>query len=177
MSRDERTLIVSDGFCHGCGEALPPKTHRGRDRKWCSERCRKASYGDPCVDCGAKTRYGAERARIPEPRCAACAPKHYAYWTCEQIIKSVHDWVAEYGEPPAAPDWMPSKAKSLNDPDRERRGREGIAARRHPDARWVFERFGSWNALIRAAGYPPRAPHGGGSNVLRRRAMRARAAA
>lgn len=58
--------------CHGCGAKLPPLKAQGRPRKWCSERCRKASYGDPCVDCGASTVYGAERARVPEPRCASC---------------------------------------------------------------------------------------------------------
>jgi hypothetical protein len=56
--------------CHGCGTPLPPS--KGPVRKWCSERCRKASYGDPCVDCGARTVYGAETARVPEPRCRAC---------------------------------------------------------------------------------------------------------
>lgn len=59
--------------CQGCGGPLPPSKPHGRPRKWCSGRCRKRSYGDPCVDCGAKTRYGAEMARIPEPRCVDCA--------------------------------------------------------------------------------------------------------
>jgi biotin operon repressor len=58
--------------CHGCGAALPPQNYVGRPRKWCSERCRKGSYGDPCVDCGGRTCFGAETARVPEPRCIAC---------------------------------------------------------------------------------------------------------
>jgi hypothetical protein len=59
--------------CAGCGDLLAEPR-----RKWCSERCRKRSYGDPCIDCGAKTRYGAERPRVPEPRCNTCQGKRRA---------------------------------------------------------------------------------------------------
>jgi hypothetical protein len=55
--------------CRGCDADLTG-TH-GR-RVWCSERCRKAAYGQACVDCGTRTIFGAEHARKPEPRCAAC---------------------------------------------------------------------------------------------------------
>jgi len=33
--------------CAGCGVPLAPTKGRGRARKWCSERCRKASGGNP----------------------------------------------------------------------------------------------------------------------------------
>jgi hypothetical protein len=59
--------------CRGCDAGLTD-THGGR--VWCSERCRKAAYGQPCVDCGTRTIYGAEHARKPEPRCAACQIAH-----------------------------------------------------------------------------------------------------
>lgn len=51
--------------CKGCGTPLeqPP---RGR-RVWCSERCRKAQYQRPCVDCGAPCGGGDVSLR-----CAAC---------------------------------------------------------------------------------------------------------
>lgn len=69
----DRSLLKPDrGSCHGCGAQLPPSKNPGNPRKWCSERCRKASYGDPCVDCGARTCYGAETARVAEPRCNDC---------------------------------------------------------------------------------------------------------
>jgi len=59
--------------CKGCGAELPASLSN-RPRVWCSERCRKGSYGDPCVECGARTVYGAETGRRGEdPRCAACA--------------------------------------------------------------------------------------------------------
>lgn len=55
--------------CAGCDAEIAGDPRR----KWCSERCRKASYGDPCIDCGARTAFGAETARVPEPRCLSCA--------------------------------------------------------------------------------------------------------
>jgi hypothetical protein len=42
---------------------------------------------------------------------------------------------------------------------------------------WVIGEFGSWNAAIAAAGFEPRAAHGGGGNQLRRRKVRERTAA
>lgn len=71
--------------CHGCGAPLDLGP-RGRPRKWCSGRCRKASYGDPCVDCGAKTRFGAEMKRVPEPRCIDC---HFRAETDRRVEKVV----------------------------------------------------------------------------------------
>lgn len=59
--------------CAGCGEMFPIRSILSRKAKWCSQKCRKGSYGDPCIDCGARTAFGAERARVPEPRCAKCA--------------------------------------------------------------------------------------------------------
>jgi hypothetical protein len=55
--------------CRGCDADL---TGTHGKRVWCSERCRKAAYGQACVDCGTRTIFGAEKARKPEPRCAAC---------------------------------------------------------------------------------------------------------
>jgi hypothetical protein len=59
--------------CRGCDADL---TGTHGKRVWCSERCRKAAYGQACVDCGTRTVSGAERARKPEPRCAACWIAH-----------------------------------------------------------------------------------------------------
>jgi hypothetical protein len=60
---------MSKRTCPGCGAKIVGDPRR----KWCSERCRKGSYGDPCIDCGARTTFGAESARVPEPRCLSCA--------------------------------------------------------------------------------------------------------
>jgi hypothetical protein len=35
-------------------------------------KARKAVHGQPCVDCGARTSYGAESRHVPEPRCGRC---------------------------------------------------------------------------------------------------------
>lgn len=72
------TFLLTDSdrqtgrLCARCGETLAPNKGPGRARKWCSEKCRKGSYGQPCMDCGARTSYGAESARVPEPRCDPC---------------------------------------------------------------------------------------------------------
>lgn len=70
--------------CVGCGGPLPADAHT--NRKWCSERCRKASYGDPCVVCGARTVFGAEQARVPEPRCIGCENRRRTAKQMERVV-------------------------------------------------------------------------------------------
>lgn len=72
--------------CAGCGTLLAPPTNGRGWRKWCSEKCRKASYGDPCIDCGGRTIYGAEHARVPEPRCDACNRQRGSDRRCERAM-------------------------------------------------------------------------------------------
>lgn len=158
--------------CKGCGAPISPTNSYDNRRKWCSERCRKRSYGDPCVDCGARTCYGAETARIPEPRCQPCSAKHRVFWTREVILARIEEWADLYGEPPAVPDWCPSHARKYGDEPRAKRFED--ANGHWPAHHIVYERFPSWNAAIAAAGYTPRAPHGGGDNVSRRRNVRRR---
>ena len=168
------STAATEGKCAGCGEPLSPSGGH-RARKWCSERCRKGSYGDPCVDCGARTSYGSERARIPEPRCTECARVFYRLWTREAIIRAIRDWAALHGEPPACADWSPYMARNAyHDEARARR----YEAEHHlwPCHDTVFREFGSWNAGIAAAGFVPRADHGGAGNQLRRRASSSKAA-
>lgn len=74
--------------CEGCGGAIP-YAGRGRHPKWCSGRCRKRSYGDPCVECGAKTRYGAESARVPVPHCDDCRKRLDSDRRCELVMQMV----------------------------------------------------------------------------------------
>ena len=76
---------MSGQVCAGCGEELP-----SRARKWCSERCRKGSYGDPCVRCGARTTYGAEHARVDEPHCARCENERRTAERDERVAEIVH---------------------------------------------------------------------------------------
>lgn len=60
--------------CRGCGATLPPKTHQGRDRIWCSDRCRKQTlYGGTCIDCGAPTNGSDGRGANASKRCNRCS--------------------------------------------------------------------------------------------------------
>lgn len=163
-------------LCEGCGRELDKPQKPGRPRKWCSERCRKRSYGDPCVDCGSPTRFGAETARVPEPRCLQCAAVARTVWTQAAIIAAIHDWNADYGEPPAASDWNPFLLRTvLHDESREARWHETPG--RWPWHITVKKAFGSWNEAIAAAGFKTRPRGGGGVNVARRRSERLKVAA
>ena len=43
---------MSDRCCPGCGESIEGSHWR---RKFCSEKCRKAQYAQPCIDCAKPT--------------------------------------------------------------------------------------------------------------------------
>lgn len=60
------------------------------------------------------------------------------YWTPEWIIDACHEWVSLYGQPPKASQW------------------EGHGNRRFPCMTTVQAKFGTWSAMLAAAGYTPR---------------------
>lgn len=63
---------MSERVCQGCGTPLPSRTGPGRDRKWCSERCRRETlYATACIDCG-KRRYS-NGPNGTSRRCSTCA--------------------------------------------------------------------------------------------------------
>ena len=39
--------------CQGCGKPVARRSKMGRPPKWCSDRCRKDEYLEPCAKCGA----------------------------------------------------------------------------------------------------------------------------
>lgn len=156
--------------CEGCGVPVPPS--RGAiPRKWCSERCRKQQYSVPCVDCGKPLNGSDGRGPNAAVRCVKCSGAisgaKRTVWTREAIVRAIREWAELYGEPPAMPDWSPSSARHLGNPERAERFLS--ANGRWPWATKVHQRFGSWNAALEAAGFKPRAPHGGDGNQLRRR--------
>ena len=157
--------------CQGCGNPLPPSTGN-RPRKWCSERCRKAQYSTPCVDCGAPLNGSDGHGPNAAIRCKLCAARvageAKTRWTRQALLLAIRAWARQYGEPPATPDWNPTRAARLHDEGRICRFREGD----WPHSESVVREFGSWNAGILAAGFEPRAPHGGAGNAARRRNQR-----
>jgi hypothetical protein len=138
------------------------------------DRARKDSYRGTCETCGTRTDGSNGRQNAPR-YCAHCAPGSpearaaKTIWSPERIIEAIQEWVVIYGEPPAINDWSPYGARDDGD--------EWRAIRFENDLRWpwftsVVVRFGSWNAAIRAAGFEPRAGHGGAGNEKRRRSAR-----
>lgn len=127
----------------------------------------------PCVDCGTPID-GTHGTRISE-RCQPCAHAESKVWTPEAIMRAIEEWTHEHGEPPAVADWNAVRCRRMNDEDRARRYEEGAAAGKWPSHVSVVRAFGSWNEALVAAGFEPRAPHGGGGNEQRRRSMRAQA--
>lgn len=157
--------------CKGCGTELPPKTWQGRDRLWCSDRCRKQTlYSRPCADCGEPMNGSDGNSPNASVRCVSCANKvngaARTVWTREAILAAIREWAAEYGEPPRQADWNPVQARNyLHDERRARRFEE--AGGRWPWFTKVVREFGSWNAAIAAAGFNPRQRFGGRANPTR----------
>lgn len=144
-------------------------------------RARKDRYAGSCVVCGKATN-GSNGAALAPRYCADHAnenPAHQAsveaqtIWTRERILECIRAWAEKHGEPPGAADWNPAQCELRHDPARAERARAGITAGVFPGAYVVYRRFGSWNEAIEAAGFVPRAPHGGGGNQGRRRSQRA----
>lgn len=136
-------------------------------------RARKRRYDTECVDCGAWV--SGHSGRRDEPRCLPCIAKingeARTVWTRELVIARIREWVYLYGEPPAICDRGPSMARSeLHDEQRAVRFEQ--ANGHWPWFTVVVRRFGSWNAALEAAGFTPRANHGGSGNQFRRRRMR-----
>lgn len=142
------TVSNPAGVCAGCDSAVPTT------RKWCSNRCRKQSYGQPCVDCGKRTCFGAESARVPYPRCQECSVEHRRKWTPEVVVARIQEWARLYGDRPAQPDWNPWQARALGQEDRAQRFESANGY--WPGFTTLVDVFGSWNAAIEAAGLEPR---------------------
>lgn len=141
------------------------------------EIARKKTYAGTCEDCGAATTgtaSGLDRA----PRwCKDCGNRHSSetrtVWTRELVIARIHEWAERYGDAPAFLDWQPWEVRHRVEIG-EAPAHALIRAARFEDAGnywpWgnhVARVFGSWNAAIEAAGFAPRAAHGGGGNEQR----------
>lgn len=128
-----------------------------------------------CGVCGAQTHGSRGRINAPD-HCPTCSTEERTTWTRDAIILAIQEWAAKYGEPPSSPDWNDWQARNeLHDEERVRRYERERAAGTCPCHKTVHRVFGSWNAAIEAAGFQPRAAHGGGGNEQRRRSMRAKA--
>lgn len=92
-------------------------------------------------------------------------------WTQDVLIAKVKEWTALYGEPPAIHDWNPGNARRINDEARARRFEDANGY--WPSFHAAYRQFGSWSAMLVAAGFAARPPHGGGGNEKRRRVLSA----
>lgn len=175
----------SDGMswraiCEALAVARPTAEAWVKDPDGTKLRARKDSYASKCIDCGGPT--SGSEGRREEPRCLACANVKSGFaakiWTREAVVLAIHEWAAEYGEPPAGADWNGWEARHrLNDADRADRYERDLSAGRCASHTAVIKAFGTWNAAIKAAGYEPRTSGGGGGNEARKRSVRARTAA
>lgn len=144
--------------CRGCGAELPPNKAPGRERVWCSNRCRKTTlYGGTCIECGAPTAGSSGGLSKTPERCVPCANARNIearrLWDRDSVLDAIRRWADQHGQPPAAMDWNPRLAIA--------NGRDDIAARYESTGPWptvwtVQTYHGSWNAAIRAAGFTPR---------------------
>lgn len=72
-------------------------------------------------------------------RCPTCGGRK-ATWTQQAILTAVHVWEKKHGDPPRANQWS-------------------AATPEHPASSTALRMFGSWNRMIAAAGFKPRARH------------------
>lgn len=134
--------------CQGCGTDLPPKTRPGRDRKWCSDRCRKLTlYARPCLDCGTPVNVDGRVANAAV-RCNPCDGLSRVRWTRETVVAAIERWGALYGVSPSANEWNATLAREAGDTRYE--------SGDWPTIHTVQRVFGSWNAGIEAAGFVAR---------------------
>lgn len=142
--------------CKGCGAELPPPRGPGRERIWCSARCRKDTlYREPCEVCGVLVRADGTAPHRADGRrlCVPCAVDEATIWTRDAIICAIQDWAAEHdGEPPTAQDFDPGIVSAHLRPAWRARWEPG----RWPHFSGIQKRFGTWNNAVRAAGFTPR---------------------
>jgi hypothetical protein len=83
-------------------------------------------------------------------------------WDPDLCIEKAHEWVELYGDPPAAIDWNPAGIKGRTVGEGRAERREEMLGRwlsgDWPSLATVQRLFGSWNAFLMEAGYPPRKP-------------------
>ncbi len=129
--------------CEWCG--VPVVVARdGRIPRFCGDKCRKASYGRNCIDCGTRTDGSNGRDKSPK-RCRACHGTHEHAQARERIIAAMHEWHAVTRRPPSATDW--------NEGHDKHRPKPATTYRDWPHTSNVQGVFGSWNAAIEAAGF------------------------
>lgn len=87
--------------------------------------------------------------------------KRRSRWTREECIEAVRVWAEVYGEFPAATDWNPGDSTRAAAISAQRAQAWNARAQRFYDGEYpwtgtVWKLFGSWNGLIREAGFDPR---------------------
>lgn len=120
-----------------------------------ADRARKRSYGGACLDCGARLNGHNGRSAGPA-RCGRCAGAFATRTFKRWFLESVAEWVGLFGSPPSATDWNPPLARSHGMPWKAER--YAATGRAWPSVTGASRVFGSWNAALEAAGYPPPPP-------------------
>lgn len=125
--------------CAGAVRGCTSSVQGHPNRKWCSERCRKAQYDVPCIDCG--TRCNGTTPSRHGGRCTACDHARHTKWTRDTILAALRAWADQHeGESPSADDWRTN----------------GDGREPHPPTATVQALFVTWNAAIAAAGLSTR---------------------
>jgi hypothetical protein len=129
-------------------------------------KARKARHHGTCLDCSGPT-FNAGSPNTPE-RCFTCRKAYEHEVSVAWLVAEVHHWVELYGQPPSAFEWHPANMRWKN-----RAYVEGRATGRFSDATVALaeqryresgpwpsptsaqQTFGSWSAMIEAAGFEP----------------------
>lgn len=138
--------------CATCGASIEGSDSR---RKWCSERCRRAKYQRPCLDCGVLLSGCNGLGPDAPERCQPCFRTWQAEnpkWTAETIIAAIQRFATRYGRAPCTADFSPAHARHMGHPWRAARF---YADGDYPSVTGVQDVLGTWSAAIEAAGLGP----------------------
>lgn len=101
---------------------------------------RRLSYGGTCENCGTPTDGSRGPSEAPPTLCADCysQPGLNVEWTPERIVGAIKRYSDEHGRQPVSNEWLIDRPEYA------------------PPVSTVINRFGSWSAAIKAAGFETR---------------------
>lgn len=152
-----------------CGAYIPPREPGtgGRQRMWCSDRCRKVQYGKDCRNCGKRTDGSNGKSGAPD-LCAKCFNAEVHETSVAWLVAEMRYWRELFGQQPASQEWnrglLHWQVRAYAEGRHNGRCADatiGEVERRHaehgpwPTTNTVQKVFGSWSRAIEAAGFAP----------------------
>lgn len=138
--------------CDGCAGPLPPNVAPGPARRWCSDRCRRATlYGGTCAICGDATN-GSQGPAAAGALCRQCYQSATKAQTRWRLLLEAERWHALTSRWPLASDWNRHVHRGEL---RELLERYHALTGPWPHPATVGKTFGSWADFHATLGHEP----------------------